>query len=327
MRSFSLSLSFRIGLAFHALNNEGGSGTNVMEPRRITIGDQEYDGISGEIVRRHMLEQLVRMAGEQNVPLSRAGRGLLPDRGKEDLTRWMENNGIGKLGPDHYAASTAELVASCTLRDVGGYLMALEKRADKAEGTLKRDSTFEVGWLISSHPAAVDMTQHAAYHPDMEHNLFVQNQRSGIYGGVMRFDLGRIGWNDWAWYDDTDPRVLDKAHWAQRADLLITAMERYMLSPGGAKQAGWLQHNGILEGAFMISRDGPAPFRSPVNVSVVNGHAAGSAVPLTVEPDEGYRSVMARVAEVQGERYTFLPFDDQPSFIEAVARVREAVLG
>ena len=46
----------------------------------------------------------------------------------------------------------------------------------------------------------MDYTQHSAYVPDPErHNLFVQNMRVGIYGGVLRIDLDRIGRNDWWW--------------------------------------------------------------------------------------------------------------------------------
>lgn len=56
----SLAMSFRIQLGFHAANNEGAGGTNVMEPRRITVGDKEYDGISGEIIRHHILEKCYR---------------------------------------------------------------------------------------------------------------------------------------------------------------------------------------------------------------------------------------------------------------------------
>ena len=331
MKIESLAISFRIGLAFHALNNEGGGGTNVMEPRRITVGETELDGISGEMVRRHILEQFVRLAEREGVPLSRAGRGLLPDRGKEDLVAWMRQQGVQTLTPTHYAAATDYLVRTCALRDIGGYLMALES-ADGAKGTLKRDSVFEVGWLISGHAGAVDMTQHAAYDPNpATHHLFVQNQRSGVYGCVMRIDVGRIGRNDWAWFDENfDTYAIPEAERRQRADILLRAVEQFLLSPGGARQAGWLQHTGSLEGILVISREGPAPFRSPVLVSVgerAAGHAAdGDALPgLTVAFDSAYRERMEAVVEAAPNRYQAFRFDDQASLVEAAARVREAL--
>jgi len=83
MEYTSLSISFRIGLAFHAMNNEGSSGTNVMEPRRISVGGHNYDGISGEMVRRHVLENLVGIAKSKKLPLSLAGEGLHSDRAKD----------------------------------------------------------------------------------------------------------------------------------------------------------------------------------------------------------------------------------------------------
>lgn len=331
MRIDSLAISFRIGLAFHALNNEGGGGTNVMEPRRITVGETELDGISGEMVRRHILEQFVRLAEREGVPLSRAGRGLLPDRGKEDLVAWMRHQKIKTLAPEHYAAATDHLLRTCALRDVGGYLMALES-TDGAKGTLKRDSVFEVGWLISGHAGAVDMTQHAAYHPDPEqHHLFVQNQRSGVYGCVMRIDLGRIGRNDWAWLDENfDIYAVPEPERGRRADLLLRAIEQFMLSPAGAKQAGWLQHTGSLEGIIVVSREGPAPFRSPVLVSVDDRAAGavsdGDVLPgLTVAFDRAYRERMEAIVEAAPDRYQAFRFDDQASLVEATARVREVL--
>src|SRR5690606_34095891 len=115
---------------------------------------------------------------------------------------------------------------------------------------------------VSGHAGAVDMTQHAAYHTDPEeHHLFVQNQRSGVYGCVMRMDLGRIGLNDWAWLDETvETYAVDEEERKKRADILLRAIEQFLLSPGGAKQAGWLQHTGSLEGMIVTSLEGPAPF-------------------------------------------------------------------
>ncbi|MCD6591015.1 MAG: DevR family CRISPR-associated autoregulator, partial [Candidatus Aenigmarchaeota archaeon] len=192
----SLAMSFRIELAFHAANNEGAGGTNVMEPRRITVGDKEYDGISGEIIRRHILENFVKLCQQNGVPLHDRCKGLVPDRGKEPLRIWIQSNASIQpiqrgnqqqiiLKPENYPQATKELIEKCALCDVGGYLIAYEARIDKIErngnsyplnGVLKRDSCFEVGWLISEHPAIVDYTQHSAYDPDPErHNLFVQN--------------------------------------------------------------------------------------------------------------------------------------------------------
>ncbi|MGQ9675448.1 MAG: DevR family CRISPR-associated autoregulator, partial [Chloroflexota bacterium] len=128
----SLSLTFRVGLAFHGLNMEGTSG-NVMEPRRIALGDAEYDGISGEIVRRHILENFRDLADGQ-LPLHQACQGLDPARGGQALERYIGDNNIqwtrrvGKQTVTQaekvFAPSTEALVKQCAICDIGGYLIA-----------------------------------------------------------------------------------------------------------------------------------------------------------------------------------------------------------
>ncbi len=290
----SLAMSYRIELDFHAANNEGSGGTNVMEPRRISVGDKEHDGISGEMVRRHVLENFVKLCQRENIPMHDRCKGLVPDRGKENLKSWMlaaKNGSVlpekeskrGKLpflDPQHYPEATFGLIKDCALCDVGGYLMALEE-SDGGLGVLKRDSCFEAGWLISEHPAIVDYTQHSAYDPDpAKHNLFVQNMRVGIYGGVFRLDLDRIGRNDWWWlypkneknqmgFEEYSIKLEDRK---KRMCLLTEAMKQWLLSPAFAKQAGWLHHqSGLLEGSITLSTEGAAPFASPIKFELENG--------------------------------------------------------
>jgi len=125
----------------------------------------------------------------------------------------------------------------------------------------------------------VDYTQHSAYDPDPgKHNLYVQNMRLGIYGGVLRIDLDRIGFNDWWWLaqnmDYKSAQVLDDPERQTRIGCLLTAIEQWLLSPSFAKQAAWLQHqSGLIEGAIILSKNGPAPFFSPITLKVdmVNG--------------------------------------------------------
>ncbi len=78
---WSMSVSFRLGLGFHALNNEGADGSNLMQPRRIDVGEITYDGISGEIVRRHILENFVTNCQRKGISLLPLSAGLHPDRG------------------------------------------------------------------------------------------------------------------------------------------------------------------------------------------------------------------------------------------------------
>jgi len=127
----------------------------------------------------------------------------------------------------------------------------------------------------------VDYTQHSAYDPDpAKHNLFVQNMRLGVYGGVFRLDLDRIGRNDWWWLypkNNNNPNGFEEYSIELddrkiRMRLLTEAMKQWLLSPTFAKQAGWLHHqSGLLEGSITLSTEGAAPFASPIKFELENG--------------------------------------------------------
>jgi CRISPR-associated protein Cst2 len=314
----SLSITFRVGLAFHGLNMEGTSG-NVMEPRRIAMGDAEYDGISGEIIRRHILENFIHQA-DGLLPLHQTCQGLDPARGADALTQSIPDD---KWEPGtSFPAGTETLISGCALCDIGGYLIAKRQ--------LKRDSTFEVGWLISEHPSQADYTQHAAYHADQRHNLFTMGIRSAIYGGVMRFDLDRIGHNDWWWLvegGNGNRWPVSEDDRRSRASALLTAVKQWLLSPGGARQAGWLQHQGEpFEGIMALSKDGPAPFVSPIALTV-NESENGESKP-TIRRNAGYRDAVKELAgKSQGDLKTF-EFVNQAQMVDGFKEIfRELNIG
>lgn len=297
----SLSVAFRVGLAFHGLNMEGTSG-NVMEPRRIALGDAEYDGISGEIVRRHILENFRDLA-DGDLPLHQACQGLDPARGGQALEQYIPSNKW--KAPDGFLPGTQELISKCAICDIGGYLIA--------ERSLKRDSTFEVGWLISEHPTQADYTQHVAYRPDQQHNLFTMGIRSAVYGGVMRFDLDRIGHNDWWWLQQdgkAERWPVPEDDRKRRANALLTAVKQWLLSPSGARQAGWLQHQGDpFEGILVLSRSGPAPFVSPIALEVADGKPR-------VKANANYRTAIRELVARDQESLKLYEFNGQAELVQ-----------
>lgn len=321
----SLSISFRIQLGFHAANNEGAGGTNVMEPRRITVGDKEYDGISGEIIRHHILEEFVRLCLQNNVPLHQRCQGLVPDRCKEEIKQWMQsqNPQVSKLSPEqHYAYLTEKVIKNCALCDIGGYMVALQRQQDKVEGALKRDSCFEVGWLITEHPAVINYTQHSAYDPDPErHNLFVQNMRIGIYGGVLRIDLDRIGFNDWWWLSSNVGKYsVEGDERKKRIRLLLQALGHWILSPSFAKQTGWLHHpDGLLEGVVVLSKDGPAPFYSPIKFELEGGNPDRPMI----KPNPQYREVLRQLNDECSDTLEVYEFNNPAEFKEIMLKAEK----
>lgn len=332
MKYTSLSISFRIGLAFHAMNNEGSNGTNVMEPRRISVGGQNYDGISGEMVRRHVFENLVEIARNRGLPLSPDGEGLLPDRAKNLIKSHLQTqstipqtNGKYALEPKHLPEVTRAVLEKCTITDIGGYLAAFEGKDGVGGAVPKRDSVFDVGWLISEEPAIVEFAQHAAYRPDGQHNLFTQNMRAAVYGGVTRLDLGRVGKNDWAWLTPTETGLhLDDAQREARAQALLDAWEQWLLSPSGAKQAGWLQHVGELEGVIVLSNFGPAPFRSPIEVKVGRSAETGDAEEK-IQPNPSFKDQLFALENAKPDRYKVIGFHDQAGLVAAFEAARQAI--
>jgi len=337
----SLAISFRIQLGFHAANNEGAGGTNVMEPRRITVGDREYDGISGEIIRHHILENFVKLCQQNDVPLHDRCKGLAPDRGLTYLidliqrNNWKHTRKDGKkedgIDPEHYPQATAQILQTCAVCDVGGFLYPLGEATEKIKvalggtignlgGALKRDSCFEVGWLITEHPAIIDYSQHSAYDPSPEfHKLFVQNMRVGIYGGVLRLDLDRIGFNDWWWLQLNVPQyVLQEQERKQRIRLLLQAIRQWLLSPSFAKQTGWLQHmSGFLEGAIVLSIDGLAPFYSPIKFDLEDNDPNKPVI----KPNPEYLDMLNKLKEKCGDTLEVYSFNNPAELKERMLEI------
>ena len=282
---WSISISYRLGLGFHALNNEGSDGSNLMQPRRIDVGRTTYDGISGEMVRRHILENFVRICETMEIPLLTASRALHPDRGPlglREVAKTEMKEDI--LTSANVFKAARKAVEKCALVDVGGYLAAFSDK-ERGEGipesdflkaiakldkptTVKRDSTFDVGWLISEEPQEMTVTQHAAYRPTGNQSMFSQAMRSNVYGGVMRADLHRVGTDDYWYLHKTadgktasrivvQPEELRKRQWA-----LVQSMVDYIASPAGAKTAGWAPHVFKTEGVILLTSARTAPLQA-----------------------------------------------------------------
>jgi CRISPR-associated autoregulator DevR family len=309
---WSISISYRLGLGFHALNNEGSDGSNLMQPRRIDVGKMTYDGISGEMVRRHILENFVRICEGRKIDVLTASKALHPDRGPlglREVTKRDLKEDVLTSGNVFKAARRA--VGECAVLDIGGYLAAF---SDKEKGdslpesdflkaiaglkdkptTVKRDSVFDVGWLISEEPQEMTITQHAAYRPTGDQSMFSQTMRSNVYGGVIRADLHRVGTDDY-WYlhrkgNETESRsVITPAEQRSRQKALIQAFVDYIASPCGAKTAGWAPHVFRTEGVILLTSARTAPFASPITVDLAEPDGK------TIRADSTYQSQMMQL--------------------------------
>lgn len=346
MNLWSLSVSFRLGLGFHALNNEGADGSNLMQPRRIDVGDITYDGISGEIVRRHILENFVALRPDDVLPMS---AGLHPDRGPLGIRAAAKDLGHSKLTNEFLIASMRRSTQLCSVLDIGGFLAAYgdknapadatsseddeevregqdegkaeaksvttkpQKAAKKAKPKgyvleteyidnhcadvpskpepaitpVKRESCFDVGWLVSEEEQDLTITQHSAFRDTAKLNSrYAQTMRSNIYGGVVRADLHRIGIDD-HWYLRPNPISSDRLAITpnlqlERQTALINAIANFLAAPTGSRVAGWAPHCFLVEGAFLLTSTRTAPFISPIKVDVSKNS------PKPVSHNEGY---------------------------------------
>lgn len=373
MNLWSISFAYRLGLGFHALNNEGADGSNLMQPRRIDVGKITYDGISGEIIRRHILEHFINICREQRIPMLPLSEALHPDRGQLGIRQVAKQAGINKLtktNPQDLYKAVRTAVANCAVLDIGGYLAAFSGReggvseakgqegvaevapstgkkkfvtiapeaalmanmaelGGKTDGgppyTVKRDSAFDVAWLISEEPQDLAITQHAAYRPSGQQSLYSQTMRSNVYGGVIRVDLHRIGTDDY-WYlhakengkDDIDRLAITPAEQRDRQVALIEAITNFIASPTGAKVAGWAPHIFLTEGAILLTSSRTAPFASPIKVSLGDKDKP-------IQADPGFSKAMRNLAANDTWVWTFNNVQELLSNAkEAVNKIREA---
>jgi CRISPR-associated autoregulator DevR family len=310
MKLWSVAFSYRLGLGFHALNNEGADGSNLMQPRRIDVGEVTYDGISGEIVRHHILENFVNLCTAQKIPPLPLSAGLHPDRGPVGIRAAAKKLGKSEVSNSNLFECVRKAIQLCPVLDVGGYLAAWKENVGgqskepiaekeyldsqcvpyKDAEPVKRESCFDVAWLVSEQPQDLTVTQHSAFRNTFAMNSrFAQTMRSNVYGGVIRADLHRIGTDDYWYLQPNGERLaITPDQQLERQRALIEAIVNFIASPTGAKVAGWAPHVFLTEGAVLLSSSRTAPFVSPLRVDT-------RAKDGTVTPNATYADEMKKL--------------------------------
>lgn len=312
---WSISFSYRIGMGFHALSNEGADGSNLMQPRRIDVGDLTYDGVSGEIIRRQILENFVTICQEKNILILPLSAGLHPDRGPIGIRAAAKMLEHDELTNNNLYPSVRKAIQDCSVLDVGGFLAAWKEQEGGATSKyiaeknyienncadykdaepIKRESCFDVAWLISEAPQDLTITQHSAFRDTFALNRrYAQTMRSNVYGGVIRVDLHRIGTDDY-WYLQEDGNggslerlAISPAEQRKRQEALIQAIANFIASPTGAKTAGWAPHIFHAEGSILLTSARTAPFVSPIKVELNDEDAP-------IQPNSQYKEMMKKL--------------------------------
>jgi CRISPR-associated protein Cst2 len=236
--------------------------------------------------------------------------------------------------------SVRKSIKLCAVLDVGGYLAAWKEQdgggakkeyvAEKAyidsqcapyqdAEPVKRESCFDVAWLISEAPQDLTVTQHSAFRDTFAMNSrYAQTMRSNVYGGVIRADLHRIGTDDY-WYlhpkrkgNDVKRLAIEPNEQRKRQIALIEAITNFIASPTGAKVAGWAPHVFLTEGAILLSSNRTAPFVSPVKVCLND-----DTHPVQANPD--YIESMKSLAD--GQESWAWSFRDAKKLLKSVKEV------
>ncbi len=122
---YSVSISGRVILDLHSLNNEGSEG-NQLNARQVYIvtGDgrnptpANVNAISGDMLKHIQTEHFRRLAQVYKLPLSQ-GASL----GNANRINWdFENGSIGKIGSDEKDHQLLDrIITTCSLTDVADH--------------------------------------------------------------------------------------------------------------------------------------------------------------------------------------------------------------
>ncbi|MBM4466863.1 MAG: DevR family CRISPR-associated autoregulator [Chloroflexi bacterium] len=276
---YSLSISARVTLDMHSLNNEGSEGTQI-QTRMVDIvaaNGRLYNvnAISGDMFKHIQAEHLYHIAkGNDHLPLCAACQLFDANRISAD------DDYMAKIQGQSDAKALDLMLERCVLDDLEGNLITGEGRSTP------RKSVVEFGWVVgipvdeagnaltttSSYfhvkyatERGAEAREAAATEEARRANLgqvpFHRPASSGIYAVVSHYETSRIGFND-----ITRRYVLDDAARRARYKALLESMLYTFVQPKGAMRATQLPHIVAFEGVVSYSTDVvPAPTVSPLN--------------------------------------------------------------
>jgi len=264
----SLSISGRIILDMHSLNNEGGEGNQILT-RQVTIIDKNgspvtVNAVSGDMLKHIQAEHLYNVAIESGLNLCKSCKVFNANRitGDKKFTQSFK-----KSDPDEKVMDL--LLKTCSIDDMEGILVTNNNK------NLPRKSVVEFGWLIA-HPEASKTENffHVKLVPDagketgrdeeganVGQNIFHRPANSGIYSLVSNIDICRIGYND-----ISKVYAINDTEREQRYQALLKSILYTFLKPTGAMRNTQNPHIVNFEGVISYSTTSiPAPTVSALN--------------------------------------------------------------
>jgi len=262
----SISISGRITLDMHSLNNEGVEGNQTLT-RQVTIIGQDgktatVTAVSGDMMKHIMCEHFWKIAKEQKLPLAETSQMFNANR---IISKDLKNKTKDELKKQDIAMD--EVLKTCALSDIAGAMIT-------DIGNFARKSVAEFGWLVAIPKAnETENYFHAKYVPNASttekseanvgQNIFHRPANSAIYAFVGNLEVLRLGYNDISkQYSISDD---DRKN---RYNALLKSMIYTFIKPNGAMRNTQNPHIVNFEGVIAYSTSScPAPTVSAINDS------------------------------------------------------------
>ncbi len=260
----SISISGRITLNMHSLNNEGNEGNQVLT-RQVTIIDNNQKpvtvtAVSGDMLKHILSEHFWKVAKESNISLSGTSQVFNANR---IISKDLKEYKMEELKKQDVAMDA--VLKTCALSDIAGAMIT-------DIGNFARKSVAEFGWLIGLPEAnETENYFHAKFVPNasstetdsgnLGQNIFHRPANSGIYAFVGNFEICRIGYNDIlkTYPINEDERKI-------RYEALLKSILYTFIKPNGAMRNTQNPHIVSFEGVISYSTSScPAPTVSAIN--------------------------------------------------------------
>lgn len=308
MSIYSISLSARLTLDMHSLNNEGGEG-NQIQTRMVNIVDgsgqlQSVNAISGDMIKHILAEHLHRIATVSDLPLCAGCRTFNANRISAD------ERFLADISSKSDAESLTQMLQTCAMDDMLGNLITAGSKS------LPRKSVVEFGWVVGiPERTSSDSYFHVKYasergdakrQADSEEGarkanlgqaIFHRPANSGIYALVATIEASRIGFND-----ITQTYVLDEAQRQARYRSLLESLLYTLVEPAGAMRGTQAPHIVDLDGVLTVSRGViPAPTFSPLKEDFDQQLAELCVTLNNIRPDALTSHAFQSLSEYAGE--------------------------
>ena len=303
---YSLSISGRLTLEMHSLNNEGGEGNQIMTRMVAVVVPETRDGegkltykvhkvnaISGDMFKHIQAEHYYLLAREEGLPLCEGCK-------KFDADRIMADKEFIQSLPKTREEVLNKLLQHCAFDDTEGTLIAPQRERGESGRSIPRKSVAEFSWVIAIPDRfKTESYFHVRYARDiseegkLEQAIFHRPASSGVYAAVATFEIARIGFND-----ISQTYAIDEAERQQRHETFLKSVMYTYIEPNGAMRGTQNPHIHAFEGVVAVSYGVmPAPTISPLA--------------------DDYKEQIARIAQAldpQGTTLEVRPFANMAEF-------------